>query len=393
MWNQVPQNQDVPITRAVFDRGGYQLHDNAGETIVVPDAQNNQCPLKFARSTNGRMYLVNEGCSPVLYMPADGDLQNGTVPRARWYPFVHGYNPSHPVYMSVAPSVESYDHMGWYPGMACYGGYECDNYNDPDVSFGDDIGLIFVIGGHDYNGWGPYYSYYGHHRTNYHTAYYNPQVYGWAGRPRSANAFASGQRMWAHHTMYSGASQHRTMAAVSGARVFRGASPAFRGKSVRAIGHDASHARVFRGASPAFRGKTVRFAHSSGTRTFRTAASHSFRGTTARTVEHRSTSARSYRSAGRSADRSAHTAEYRTRTQSPRSYSHPASNERQFGGGHQSGGGRSDSGGGGHQSGGGRQFGGGGGHQSGGRGLWGGGGGHESGGRGPSGGGDDRRRG
>jgi hypothetical protein len=31
-WNEVPEDQQVPIERAVFDRAGYQLYDSVGET-------------------------------------------------------------------------------------------------------------------------------------------------------------------------------------------------------------------------------------------------------------------------------------------------------------------------------------------------------------------------
>lgn len=428
IWNEVPQNQDVPITRAVFDRGGYQLRDKAGETIVVPNASNNQCPLKFARSNNGGMYLVNEGCSPVLYMPARGELDNGTVPRARWYPFAHGYTPSHPVYMSVAPDVASYDHMGWYPGMTSYGGYSHNNYGDSGPSLIADIGLIFLIGGHHYDGWAPYNSYCGHHQTNYHTAYYDPQVYAWAGRPQSGRVFGGGHRMWAHRSISSPASQPRVFAALaaarsfhgglafggktvrtmgrdtSGVRVFRGAGPAFHGTYAKNMGHNPSTAHVFRGASPAFgrnagtrrsttesarradapsrrvefHGKDVRSAERHTGSTLH-AASHEFHGATVRSVEYRSARERASVFSGRSAGQSFHQSKPRIQHQSFGGFSRSSGSERQFGGGgHQSGGNRSPSGGG-------RQFGGNRGQSSGG--------GRQSGGRGGGGHGDDHRRG
>ena len=39
-WTEVPSGQQVPIQRAVFDQGGYQLYSQQG-TIVVPFANQN----------------------------------------------------------------------------------------------------------------------------------------------------------------------------------------------------------------------------------------------------------------------------------------------------------------------------------------------------------------
>jgi hypothetical protein len=35
-WQEVPQGQEVPLTHAAFDQGGYQLYDTQGETIIIP---------------------------------------------------------------------------------------------------------------------------------------------------------------------------------------------------------------------------------------------------------------------------------------------------------------------------------------------------------------------
>ena len=142
-WKEIPQNQEVPITRAEFDRGGYQLYDTSGEIIVIPFAGHSLCSLKFHRSYTGGIYLVNRGYAPVLYVPGNGCLENATVPDAYWYPFAYNYDPSEPVYMSCAPSYSYYDNMGWYRGMHCYGGYRSSRYIDEDASFGFVIGLIF----------------------------------------------------------------------------------------------------------------------------------------------------------------------------------------------------------------------------------------------------------
>jgi hypothetical protein len=254
-WNEIPQNQEVPIASAAFDRGGYQLQDAAGETIAIPYAQGSLCALKFALSTQGGgMYLVNEGRCPVLYMPANGCLENATVPDAYWYPFSHGYAPSEPVYLCVAPSWESYDEMAWYPGMRCYGGYESDNYIGSGAFFSVDVGLLFVIGGHNYNGWSSYGAYAGRHATNYHMAYSNQQVYGWAGRPIAGRSFQGGGRIWAHRTISGG--QAHPAGVVSGAREFRGAGPV-QGQTVRGA-ESGSTERVFRGAGPGIGGNSVR---------------------------------------------------------------------------------------------------------------------------------------
>jgi hypothetical protein len=434
-WNEVPQNQDVPITSAVFDRGGYQLHDTAGETIVVPYKPNSLCALKFARSNTGSMYLVNEGCSPVLYVPPHGDLKDADVPNARWSPFSQGYDPTHPVYMAVAPSLQSYNNMGWYPGMDAEGGYESDN-DDGGPSFGTDIGLTFVIGGQDYDGWSPYQAYYGRHPTQYRMAYYDQPVYGWAGRPMAGRSFVGDRRMWAHRSV-AGDRQFRAVAVVSIAgmvhnarimhnvrlmhdnrmmhderlmhndremhnvsmmhdermmhndremhnvsmmhneRMMHNDRMALRAKTFRPIDRQAERAKAMR---------TV--AHASGPRTMRTAI-HSTRAATVRTMAHRSSNERDTRTAGRAVDRTSHTQSFRGAGRPSGGQRRSGGGQRQasFGGQHRDSGGR-QSGGGGHQSsfGGGRPSGGGGhqasfgGHQSGGGGHpSGGGGGHPSG--------------
>ena len=83
-WQEVPANQQVPLTRAAFDQGGYQLYDTAGETIIVPFTGQNLYVMKFARSTTGTMYFLNDGSHPVLYVPRHAYLENATVAGARW---------------------------------------------------------------------------------------------------------------------------------------------------------------------------------------------------------------------------------------------------------------------------------------------------------------------
>src|SRR2546422_9534954 len=40
-WQDVPVNQQVPVNRAAFDQGGYQIYAASGETIVVPFVNQN----------------------------------------------------------------------------------------------------------------------------------------------------------------------------------------------------------------------------------------------------------------------------------------------------------------------------------------------------------------
>ena len=65
-WTEVPAGQQVPITRAVFDQGGYQLFAGSGETIIVPFVNQNMYVMKFGRSSTGGMYFVNDGAVPTL---------------------------------------------------------------------------------------------------------------------------------------------------------------------------------------------------------------------------------------------------------------------------------------------------------------------------------------
>lgn len=121
-WRDVPTGQEVPITRAVFDQGGYQLYAASGETIAVPFENQNLYAMKFGK-TSGAMYFVNDGSSPTLYVREGMSLENATAQGARWYPFPANYAYTSPVYMGIAPSWSAYNSMGWYPGMVYHGGY------------------------------------------------------------------------------------------------------------------------------------------------------------------------------------------------------------------------------------------------------------------------------
>lgn len=164
-WNQVPANQQINILRAVFDQGGYQLFDDRGDTIVVPFQNQNMYVMKFGRSNTGSMYFINDGQVPTLYVPNGGSLENASAQGARWYPFPQNFAYTQPVYVGLAPSWSAFTGMGWYPGMAYYGGYW--GYNPYGIgAFAPMVGLHFLIGGHPYYGFNSYHNYYVSHPYN-----------------------------------------------------------------------------------------------------------------------------------------------------------------------------------------------------------------------------------
>jgi hypothetical protein len=158
-WTEVPQGQKVPLTRAVFDQSGYQLYDTAGETIVVPFIDNNLYVMKFAPSTDGTLYLVNQGDVPVLYIPRGSYLENASEPGTRWYPFSKDFHPAHPVFLGVAPSWRAFVSIGWAPDVVIRGGYWGRTSFIAGGVFLPTAGLVFEVGGHPYNGWEPYHAY------------------------------------------------------------------------------------------------------------------------------------------------------------------------------------------------------------------------------------------
>ncbi|BDI31183.1 hypothetical protein CCAX7_32340 [Capsulimonas corticalis] len=182
-WAEVPQDQQAPIRRAVFDKGGYQLYDKSGETIVVPFTNNNLYVMKFAVSPTNEMFFVNEGTAPVLYVPRNGYLENATVPGARWYPFTEKFHPASPVFVGIAPSWDSYISMGWYDGMNCWGGYWGGRPYYRGGIFIATAGFFIEIGGRPYYGWDHYHDYYYRHPAPYRESYYHRDVYDWGGRP------------------------------------------------------------------------------------------------------------------------------------------------------------------------------------------------------------------
>jgi len=159
-WHDVPVGQQVPINRAVFDQGGYQLFAGTGETIIVPFVNQNMYVMKFGRAGSGGMYFVNDGTTPTLYVSNGGFLENASAQNARWYPFPQNYAYQGPVYIGLAPSWADFIGMGWYPGMAYYGGYWGYRPWYPGFVYPAMVGLAFNIGGRPYYGWNSYQTYY-----------------------------------------------------------------------------------------------------------------------------------------------------------------------------------------------------------------------------------------
>ena len=176
-WTEVPVNQQVQITRAVFDQGGYQLYSPQG-TIVVPFANQNLYVMKFGQSNGGGMYFVSNGQSPTLFLPPGAGLDNAAQPGARWYPFPQNYAYTQPVYVGLAPSWSAFNGMGWYPGMSYYGGYWGAN----PYGYAPMVGLHFLIGGSPYYGWNSYHSYYMGHPGYTPMRVVNRTVYNQASR-------------------------------------------------------------------------------------------------------------------------------------------------------------------------------------------------------------------
>jgi len=191
-WQEIPADQQVPLTRAAFDQGGYQLYDSVGETIIVPFTNENLYVMKFAASPNGSLYFENEGGYPVLYVPQGGYLENATVSGARWYPFGQDFHPTEPVFLGIAPSYPEFLDLGWYPDTHCYGGFYGNTSFISGGVFLPTVGLFFEVGGHSHYGWDGYHRYYEDHPGYFHTDYYNHNFYHYAGSHYSQ--FAPGRR-------------------------------------------------------------------------------------------------------------------------------------------------------------------------------------------------------
>jgi hypothetical protein len=187
-WTDIPVNQNVPIVRAVFDQGGYQLFDTAGETIVVPFTNNNLYVMKFAETSDSQMSFCNCGSAPVLYLPAGAGIENAAYPGTYWYPFTGDSFAHTPVYLGIAPNWNAFISMGWYPNMVVNGGYWWHNGDQVAPLFGFSV----VFGGEEYNGWDSYDSYYRANPAPHHTGYWHRNVYSRAVSPVAGRAAFSG---------------------------------------------------------------------------------------------------------------------------------------------------------------------------------------------------------
>ena len=246
-WQEVPADQQVPLTRATFDQGGYQLYDTQGETIVVPFTNQNLYVMKFAASPNGTLYFENTGGYPVLYVPSGGFVENATVSGARWYPFGKAssdFHPAEPVFLGIAPSYPEFIDLGWYPDTYFYGGYYGHTSFLEGGVFLPTVGLFFSIGGHPYYGWNGYHRYYEDHPGFHHISYYNRNFYHYAGS--NYRTFASDRRFGGGYRDGGGFSYHS-----NGNRYYHaGGSYAGRAGFVGRSGFGGnSNGRTFRGAS------------------------------------------------------------------------------------------------------------------------------------------------
>ncbi|MBC8137715.1 MAG: hypothetical protein H8F28_17685 [Fibrella sp.] len=183
-FKSVPENQQVPLNRAVFDQNGYQLFGRVGETIVVPFINQNLYVMKFAPSPDNSLYFINANGTPTLYVPRNGYLDNTTEPGAKWYPFSKSFQPETPDLSGTAPSYSQFLNPDWYPDAILSGGYYGIRPFSSGGFFGTSPGLTLHLGG------SPYYSRYDY-RPNvflnpypYRFGYFNQPTYNILPRPR-----------------------------------------------------------------------------------------------------------------------------------------------------------------------------------------------------------------
>src|SRR5262249_24576141 len=147
-WQDVPQGITVPVLRASFDLGGYQIYAANGEIIAVPFTNKNLYVLKFGRSDTGQTYFVNEGAYPVLYLKTGDFLSSAVATSAQWYPFTQDFVYVRPLFANPAPTWSAYAGMGWYPGMTITGGRW--SYN-PQISLAWMPGYTITVDGTTYD--------------------------------------------------------------------------------------------------------------------------------------------------------------------------------------------------------------------------------------------------
>jgi hypothetical protein len=274
LWSEVPDGQHVTITRAVFDRGGYQLYDDVGETIIVPFTDNNLYVMKFAVSDTDGMYFVNEGGVPVLYVPRHGYLENATVAGARWYPFTDSFHPYDPVYLGCAPSWNLFIGMGWYPGMYCRGGYWGDVAFVDGGVFGPCLGFDIFIGGNNFHSWSPYHDWYFNHPAPYHMSWSNRGRYAWA-ESHTGRGWGGGGGHWASGGSHFGGGASRPISPSFSRWNSAHAGGEYGGGRMSANTSFSSHSRSFGGDGHSFSGGSS--SHFSGG-SFSHGGGHSFGG-------------------------------------------------------------------------------------------------------------------
>ena len=202
-WTEVPQGQRVPLTRAAFDQNGYQLFDTVGETVLVPFTSNNLYVMKFAPSDDNTLYFINNGDTPVLYVPRGGYLENATVAGARWYPFPDDtFQPAHPVFLGVAPSWDAFVSFGWSPGLVIRGGYFSNRSFISGGVFLPTAGLTFEFGGVRYPSWDAYHAYYAGHPDHFRDGYAGPDFRGRTFQGAGGRDYRGGTP--AYHSDYRG---------------------------------------------------------------------------------------------------------------------------------------------------------------------------------------------
>ena len=259
-WKDVPKDQKIPITRGVFDQGGYQLYARSGETVVVPFENQNMYVLKFGQSGNGETYYITENGAPTLYIERNGYLENASAQGAKWYPFSKDFAYERPAYIGIAPSWGEYMAMGWYSGMLYHGGYWGYRPWYPGYGYSPMVGLNINIGGRGY-GWNDYRSY---SRTNVSNRYTMQKSYNYnsVGR-RAASSFGRSSSSGFGRSAGSSGSFGGSSAARRSSGSFGSGSSGF-GKPTRSSGSSGSFGRSSSGGFGSSGRSSGSFGRSSG---------------------------------------------------------------------------------------------------------------------------------
>lgn len=170
-WYEAPANREIAVKQVLLDGDGYQITDQAGETIEVSFLTNNLFLLQMAVSSDHQMRFVNTGSNPLLYLPKDAyilalpfnerisdhpiDLvQNG----ARWYPF-KSFAPAQPVFMGPAPTWGGFVNSFWFTRMVIEGGFYTTVPFAKGVTVSQTPDLAYIVDGHPYKSWAGFESY------------------------------------------------------------------------------------------------------------------------------------------------------------------------------------------------------------------------------------------